>query len=591
MPLLFHSLESRLASLDKDLGELRENVTGPVAIAVDRWRIDAAALRFHLQDSGKHPPLVAILGGTGTGKSTLVNRLLEANLSATSFRRTYTAGAVAVTADPAQVPKDWLGVEHHLAVAEELPARGRPESLIVVTAAQPLAEKITLIDTPDLDGDQPRHHVQADRVFRWANAILFLVTPEKYQMTELLPYYRLAKRYAIPALFAMNKCEETAVLEDFARQLEGGMGVSPMSSPAENTGGTPVPPPEASRLFAIPRDDAAWNPPPGADLPSLRAAICAPNLVESPDRDTGLSNRSADLLGRLTDQVIAPLMDARREADRLILAVRQMESPEPGVDVNPLTQQLQRRLQQRSILYLMGPGRMLERARQVPGMIVRLPRTLWDAVIRGKKVAINEPATPAVDAHVPDFRANLVDQFAVVQSRMDDALRSNPVAAQWLNERAATYGSIRINPDDAGKIVDEELAELRNWLEKRWNATPRDTLLIMRLLRHLPGGQKLVQYFEATPYLLAVVVATHYALFWHNELLVVGGYSLATWLTEKLSNEVTNHVRATNRRIGERFAELAHAQIEQLCNWIDAQAPSARALERLENSAEELAKC
>ena len=36
-------------------------------------------------------------------------------------------------------------------------------------------------------------------------------------MTELLPYYRLAQRYALAALFAMNKCEETAVLEDYAR--------------------------------------------------------------------------------------------------------------------------------------------------------------------------------------------------------------------------------------------------------------------------------------------------------------------------------------------------------------------------------------
>jgi hypothetical protein len=43
----------------------------------------------------------------------------------------------------------------------------------------------TLVTRPDLDGDQPAHHAQADRAFRWAEAIVFLVTPEKYQMTEL----------------------------------------------------------------------------------------------------------------------------------------------------------------------------------------------------------------------------------------------------------------------------------------------------------------------------------------------------------------------------------------------------------------------
>ena len=576
-----HTLDSRLAALDKDLGELRGNLPGSVVTAIERWRTDAAALRFHLRDTAKHPPLIAILGGTGTGKSTLVNRLLESNVSAANFRRTFTAGAVAITADPANLPPNWLALEHHLAVETELPARGQPDTLIVVTSPQPLAARVTLIDTPDLDGDQPQHHVQADRVFRWANAVLFLATPEKYQMTELLPYYRLAQRYAIPVLFAMNKCEETVVLNDYAQQLESGFGyrVAGTAEAATN---------QSSRLFAIPRDDAAWNSPPDSDLAALRTALGAIHPMEAVDREAGLSNRAADLLGRLTDQVVAPLREARREADRLIAALRGMESPEPGVDVNPITQQLQKRLQQRSVLYLMGPGRIMDRVRQVPGMLVRLPRTLWDSVIRGKRIAINEPTSTTDDSQVPDFRANLVDQFAVVQSRMDDSLRSSPLAARWLIERAAAFTAAQVNPDDAGKIVDEQLAELRDWLEKRWNATPRDTLLILRLLRHLPGGQKLVQWAEAAPYLLALIVATHHAFFGHIDLMVIGGYSLATWLTEKLSNEVTHHVRSTNRRIGERFANLAHVQIERLCEWIDQQVPSARALDRLEKSVEEL---
>ena len=57
---------------------------------------DAAALRFHLRDPGDRPPIVAIFGGTGTGKSTILNRLLGSDISAASFRRTYTAGAIAV---------------------------------------------------------------------------------------------------------------------------------------------------------------------------------------------------------------------------------------------------------------------------------------------------------------------------------------------------------------------------------------------------------------------------------------------------------------------------------------------------------------
>ena len=51
---------------------------------------------FHLAKPSECPTVICILGGTGTGKSTMVNRLLEANVSAASFRRTFTAGPVAI---------------------------------------------------------------------------------------------------------------------------------------------------------------------------------------------------------------------------------------------------------------------------------------------------------------------------------------------------------------------------------------------------------------------------------------------------------------------------------------------------------------
>ena len=158
-----------------------------------------------------------------------MNRLLGVDASATSFRRTFTAGPVAIAGDAKDLPADWLGIEHVVISPEKLPARGQNGTLIIVPRArqlgmqQPVSDDLlrhaVLVDTPDLDGDQPVHHAEADRAFRWAQALIFLVTPEKYQMTELLPYYRLASRYAVPALFVMNKCEEQAVVEDYRTQL------------------------------------------------------------------------------------------------------------------------------------------------------------------------------------------------------------------------------------------------------------------------------------------------------------------------------------------------------------------------------------
>jgi hypothetical protein len=570
-------LDSSLAGVDKLLASLRAKASGPVGAAVDRWRTDAEAIRFHLRadDARERPMLVAILGGTGTGKSTLVNRLLGANLTATSFRRTFTSGAVAVSSDENDLPEHWLGIQHQVVSDVDIPARGQVDALAVVEEERELTKSVTLVDTPDLDGDQPTHHAQADRVFRWAQAVVFLVTPEKYQMTELLPYYRLARRYAIPALFVMNKAEESGVVEDFTKQLAGRDW------------------PDA-RIFVLARDDAAYEPPREMNLEALRETVAA---VTRPKREAfrdGLAQRAIDLLGRLQDQILAPLREQRQQADALIAAIRSLETPSlGGVDVNPITQGLQRRLQQRSVLYLMGPQRMLERVRQVPGMVMRMPRTLWDVVIKGQGVRIKDPERAAAQAgmngqSVPDFRVAVSDQFAVVQSRIEDVLRSNSIGERWLAADEQSYKQARLDPGAAGQIAAEELAALEKWLEERWNATPRDTLLLMRLLRYLPGGEKLTKWTEAAPYLLAIVVATHHAFFGPVDLVVLGGFSLATWLTEKLSNEVAMRTRATNRRIAERFSELAHSQIGRICDWVDSRAATAKELDSLEHAGEQL---
>jgi len=564
-----------IARLDTMTAALLPHVSAALRPALERWRADGAALRFHLlRKTGDGPMVLVMLGGTGTGKSTIVNRILGQTISATSFRRTFTSGAVAAAAKAAQVPSQWLGVEHVAVGKEELPARGKSGALLVAELEIDLTRHLTVVDTPDLDGDQPAHHGEADRAFRWADAVLFLVTPEKYQMTELLPYYRLAARYQLPALFVMNKCEQQAVAEDYQKFLRS-LAVSRVSG--DGAAEKPV--------FIVARDDAGYEPPAGQNLHALQQEL----MQLSPPGDSVIAEgrrlRSEDLLLRLNDQILAPLRDDRREIDRLIAALRQMESPVPGVDVNPLTQQLQRRMQQRSVLYLMGPQRVLDRLRQAPGLLVRLPRVAWDYVMRGdfNPAALN-PNDGSDPRQTPDFNAILKDQFAVLQSRLDDTLRASAVVRRWMTEGApAPYQPAMIDPAQAGQIADEELAELKSWLEKRWNSTPRDTRILESLLKFLPGGKQITQWTEAAPYLLVLIVAaaTHH-LFGGVDLIVVGGWSLATWLSERLSNEVASHTRQTNQKITDRFTRLAHEQIERICRWLDDQAPNAKSLDQLE---------
>jgi hypothetical protein len=569
MALRLSSLDASLAALDQQLARLP--VAGAVSVAVARWRADASALRFHLGDPGERPPLLAILGGTGTGKSTILNRLTGADLSAASFRRTFTAGPVAVSWSRHYLPSGYLGVPHAVASAEQLPARGEPDRLIIVLKESDLTRRLTVIDTPDLDGDQPAHHAQADRVFRWAEALLLVVTPEKYQMPELLPYYRLAQRYAVPTLFVMNKAEQQPAVEDYRNQLIASRGASP----------------DRPRVYAVPRDDAGFDPPFEMSLGALRDAMMSVARPEAAARNEGLRHRIADLLDRFHDQILQPMRADRAAADATTQMLRSMEAPQAGVDVNPLTRSLARRLQQRSILYLMGPARVMDRVRQVPALLARLPRTTWDLVMHGK-ADLSLQSGAGNEKNVPDFQAILIEQFAVLQSRIDDAIRSVGAGEKWASADPQGYQAARLPRERAGAIATDELAQLRAWLENRWNATPRDTAVLQRFLKRLPGGERLTRWSEAAPYLLTVIVATHHVMFGHVDLMILGGYSLAMWLTERMSNEVAGRTRLTNRRIAERFETLAHEQIEQACRWLESRAPTAKEIEKLTKSAEAL---
>ncbi len=569
-----------LARADALLAGLNAYLSADVRSAVERWRADSAAALFHLgRPSGGALPVVVVIGGTGTGKSTLVNRLLQADVTATSFRRTYTSGAVAIVRTPQDLPAEWLGVEHMTAAPGELPVRGRGGTLVLALNTGAITPAVVLVDTPDLDGDQPAHHAEADRAFRWAQGIVFLVTPEKYQMTELLPYYRLASRYDAPALFVMNKCEEQAAVEDYRRLLGNWTRSDTIASTTSVT--------TAPSVFAIPRDDAAFQPAQAESIDALRSTLQAFRMPDPAGSERGLRARGNDLLGRLADQVVAPLRAQEGHVNQLIAALRAMETPPAGVDVNPLTQQLQRRLQQRSVLYLMGPQRILDRVRQAPSLLVRLPRAAWDYLRHGQiDPATLQPSTENGPRDLPDFAAILGDQFAIVQSRIDDVVRGGSGdggGGSGVEIDEASYAAARIDPEEARKIAGEELAELRAWLEKRWNATPRDTRALQALLKYLPGGAKLTRWSEAAPYLLTLIVVTHHAFFGHIDLLVIGGFSLATWLSERLSNEVAAQTRATNQRIEERFARLAHAQITRVCDWLRRQTPSPRQLGQLES--------
>ena len=538
---------------------------------------DVAAALFHAERPAgvARPPVVVLLGGTGTGKSTLANRLLrvpdrgEGSVTATSFRRTFTAGCVAVAPAADALPDGWLGVPHRVVPADQLPARGVADELLVVelsveaaaeaadlpgsdrrsaAAAAASADAMTLVDSPDLDGDVPEHHRQADRAFRWAEAVVLVATPEKYQLPEVPRYAQLAARYGVPRRFVMNKADDLAAPDDWASQLGGD-----------------------ALVHVVPRDDAAVNVEPGRSLDALRDSLR--NVEKS--TAAGLRARCGDVAGRAADGVLAPLERAARRADdakrRLGLLVR----PEAGVDVHPMTRHLQRRLRQQSVLYLMGPQRVFDRVKSVPGMVARLPRTTWDLVTRGTVTAAGDNGT-IEPAAAPDFTGELADGLRVLQTRCADVMADLDLPAG--------DDSWRLDPTEAAAVADRELGELRRWLEARWDSKPRDTRALEWLAKHVPGGRHAAKLSETAPYLLvSASLATSFVTM-GTEQVVIGGYLLTTWLGERLSNEVAAKTRETNKRIGTGFADVCDRQVRQAANWAASFAPPIAKLAELEKS-------
>lgn len=527
---------------------------------------DLEAALFHSKTpADDRPLLLAMLGGTGTGKSTLANRLCgvpDGQLTATSFRRTFTSGPVAIAGDAHSIPMNWLGLpQTTIEEEEQLPARGVGDSLVTIVRPHALDDSVVLIDTPDLDGDTPEHHRQADRVFRWAEAILFVTTPEKYQMPELLAYYRLAGRYRVPSLFVMNKVDEIEAPNDWQQQLEES-GV------------------KAGTIYVVARDDAGTSAPPGRDLAALSDALQKLRRPTAKDRREGVRARSLDAAGRVQDQLVAPLLQLRSRVETARGRMQALVRPEAGVNVHPLTRHLQRRLQQQSVLYLMGPGRILDRVRSVPSLVARLPRHTWDLVTKGRTGSADETVPPE-PVGAPDFRGELMDALNVVHSRIEDVLTD-----AGLSMKSDRW---KIDPIEAGDIATAELDGLKRWLEERWNAKPRDTRMLQKLVQTIPGGKHLPRLSETAPYLLAATCATTNALLGPVDLAVLSGYSLVVWLGERMSNEVAAKTRETNRRIAERFSELCERQVARVVQRLEQMAPSRELVERLGDAAARLA--
>ncbi|MFN8622328.1 MAG: GTPase [Chloroflexota bacterium] len=119
--------------------------------------------------------VLALAGGTGVGKSSLLNALAGETVSAASIRRPTTAEPVA-----------WVPAARAGEVAPLLAWLGGAR---VHEHARDDVPPVAVVDLPDLDSIEPAHAAQVDAVLPRVDAVAWITDPEKYHDAVLHDAY------------------------------------------------------------------------------------------------------------------------------------------------------------------------------------------------------------------------------------------------------------------------------------------------------------------------------------------------------------------------------------------------------------------
>src|SRR6202050_1372704 len=191
-------LESALLALRHVIVEVPLNLEAP---GVDEVRAERRKLLSQIDDyllprlrqSGA-PILVALVGSTGAGKSTLMNSLVGAQVSNTGTRRPTTNSPV-LACHPGDAR--WFAENVFLPTLPRGRQRGLAmpggDGLLLLAESEGMPEGVALLDTPDIDSVVQAHREFAHQFLDASDLWLFMTTATRYAdaaVWELLQYAR-----------------------------------------------------------------------------------------------------------------------------------------------------------------------------------------------------------------------------------------------------------------------------------------------------------------------------------------------------------------------------------------------------------------
>src|SRR5262249_21731832 len=176
-----------------------------------------------LRESGS-PVLVALVGSTGAGKSTLVNSIVGAQVSMTGIRRPTTNSPV-LACHPDDV--DWFAENIFLPtvprVRQEGLARSGRDGLLVLAADEGMPKGVALLDTPAIASAVAEHRESAPQFLDASDLWLFMPSASRYAdaaVWDLLQHARDRGAALGIVLSRVNEASAAELVDHFAAMLE-----------------------------------------------------------------------------------------------------------------------------------------------------------------------------------------------------------------------------------------------------------------------------------------------------------------------------------------------------------------------------------